>query len=68
MMKIKITNMFTNTINKILYNTPHAKLERKVDTFLVVMNRNKLIAQGKDSIDDVVGFAKKLKVKHDLYI
>lgn len=67
MMKIKITNIFTSTINKVLSNTLHAKLERKVDVFLTIMNRNKLIAYGNDSIDDVVGFSKKLKIQHDLY-
>lgn len=67
-MKIKITNIFTNAINKILSNTPHVKIERKVDVFLAIMNRNKLIAFGNDSIDDVVAFSKKLKIKHDLYI
>ena len=67
-MKIKITNIFTNTINKILSNTPHVKLERKVDVFLAIMNRNKLIAFGNDSIDDVVAFSKKLKIKYDIYI
>lgn len=65
---MKITNIFTSTINKILYNTSHAKLERKVDVFLAIMNRNKLIDYGNDSIDDVVAHSKKLKIKHDIYI
>lgn len=67
-MKVKMRNIFTNTIAKILYNTPSAKLERKIDTYIAILNRNKLVAPAHNSIDDVVAFAKTKKIKHDLYI
>ena len=65
---MKITGIFKNTIAKILYNTPSAKLERKIDNFIMVMNRNKIIAPAPESIDNIISFTKKLGVKHDIYI
>lgn len=65
---MKITNIFVSTINRMLSNTKHAKLERKVDVFLSIINRNKLVAYGNDSIEEVIAYSKKLKIKHDIYI
>lgn len=64
-MKIRLTGI--GFITKLLYNTPSSKLERKVDTFLVVLNRNKLVAPANNSIDGVVAFSKKIGTKHHIY-
>ena len=66
-MKIRMTNIVKNTVTRLLANTPSAKLERKVDTFLVILNRNKLVAPATTSVDDVVAFSKNLNVKHHIY-
>lgn len=66
-MKIRITSIAKSFVTKLLYNTPSAKLERKIDTFLVVLNRNKLVASASNSIDEVVAFSKTKGIKHHIY-
>ena len=66
-MKIRLTSICKNMITNALANTPSAKLERKVDTFLGVLNRNKLVAPSNNSIDDVVALRKTIGAKHHIY-
>lgn len=64
---IKITNLFQNTIDKILYNIPSIRMERKIDSYQKIVNRNKLIAPATTSIDDVVAVAKQKKIQYHVY-
>ena len=66
-MKIRITSIFKNTFTKIINICPSVKLERKIDSYLVVLNRNKLKTPVTDTIDDVIKFTKTLDVKHHIY-
>lgn len=43
-MKINMTSIFKPIITKIIDNMPSVKLERKIDNFKAIVDRNKLIA------------------------
>lgn len=42
-------------------------VEKKIDIFISIMERNKIKNSGA-SIDDVVAFSRKHNIQHDLYV
>lgn len=58
-----------SSVLKNFFNKASGKdVERKIDIFSSLVERNKIINSGDSSIDDVVAFAKNQKLKHDLYL
>lgn len=66
-MKICLLKIFKNAIFSRFINRP-AVLERKVDVFKTVVDRNKLVDKSADSIDDIILSAKEKKIQYKLYL
>lgn len=43
-------------------------VERKIDIFSSIVERNKIMNSGVSSIDDVVAFAQAQNIEHELYL
>lgn len=66
-MKLIITNIIRKNFVKILSYAPSIKLERKVDTYKKIVDRNKLIAPSTNSVDEVINCAKTKKINYRVY-
>ena len=59
--------MMKNVLKSLLDKASGKDVERKIDIFSTIVERNKIKNSGA-SIDDVVAFAKSRNMQHDLYL
>lgn len=58
----------SNVFKDLFFKASGKDEERKINILGSIVERNKIMNSGVDSIDDVVAFSKSCGTKHDLYL